>query len=306
MARIVPSLSLLAFTAFASGCIDLGKSNNDESSAKDGADGTQGTEGTDGSDGSDGADGADGADGSDGADGGDDGGDDGGVEGPSAQVRFLNLSPGLVSFSLVDAAGEGAVLSQPLGAEQGSAYTDFPAGEVLLTLEMDGVVVLDGYALTLSETVPTTLFLNHTASSVGVHFDDTSAVGAGQTLLTAYNDADANAATLFYMAWNGAAYQVLANTSVGYTGTAEILVNTPADRDLFEIEWPTSYDKLLIGWEISDDMRAAEGSHLAVYFWTEGDCSYLSTTCVPRLVTQRPDGTVRSDTLAIGDYGWAG
>jgi hypothetical protein len=303
MARIVSSLSLLAFVTFTTGCIDLGKFTNDESSAKDGADGTQGTEGTDGSDGSDGADGADG---SDGADGGDDGGDDGGVEGPSAQVRFLNLSPGLVSFSLVDAAGEGAVLSQPLGAEQGSAYTDFPAGEVLLTLEMDGVVVLDGYALTLSETVPTTLFLNHTASSVGVHFDDTSAVGAGQTLLTAYNDADANAATLFYMAWNGAAYQVLANTSVGYTGTAEILVNTPADRDLFEIEWPTSYDKLLIGWEISDDMRAAEGSHLAVYFWTEGDCSYLSTTCVPRLVTQRPDGTVRSDTLAIGDYGWAG
>jgi hypothetical protein len=297
MARIVPSLSLLAFTAFASGCIDLGKSNNDESSAKDGADGTEGT---------DGSDGTDSADGSDGADGGDDGGDDGGVEGPSAQVRFLNLAPGLVSFSLVNAAGEGAVLSQSLGAEQGSAYTDFPAGEVLLTLEVDGAVLLDGYALTLSETVPTTLFLNHTASSVGVHFDDTSAVGAGQTLLSAYNDADANAATLYYMAWNGDGYEVQANTSVGYTGTAEILVNTPADRDLFEIEWPTSYDKLLIGWEISDDMRAAEGSHLAVYFWTEGDCSYLSTTCVPRLVTQRPDGTVRSDTLAIGDYGWAG
>ena len=303
MARIVSSLSLLAFVTFTTGCIDLDKFTNDDSSAKDGADGTQGTEGTDGSDGSDGADGADGTDG---ADGGDDGGDDGGVESPSAQVRFLNLAPGLVSFSLVNAAGDGAVLSQPLGAEQGSAYTDFPAGEVLLTLEMDGVVVLDGYALTLSETVPTTLFLNHTASSVGVHFDDTSAVGAGQTLLSAYNDADANAATLYYMAWNGDGYEVQANTSVGYTGTAELLVNTPADRDQFEILWPTSYDMLLLDWEISDDMRAAEGSHLAVYFWTEGDCSYLSTTCVPRLVTQRPDGTVRSDTLAIGDYGWAG
>jgi hypothetical protein len=230
----------------------------------------------------------------------------GGVEAPNAQVRFLNLAPGLVSFSLVNAAGEGAVLSQPLGAEQGSAYTDFPAGEVLLTLEVDGAVLLDGYALTLSETVPTTLFLNHTASSVGVHFDDTSAVGAGQTLLSAYNDADANAATLYYMAWNGDGYEVQANTSVGYTGTAELLVNTPADRDQFEILWPTSYDMLLLDWEISDDMRAAEGSHLAVYFWTEGDCSYLSTTCVPRLVTQRPDGTVRSATLAIGEYGWAG
>ena len=58
MARIVSSLSLLAFVTFTSGCIDLDKFTNDDSSAKDGADGTQGTEGTDGSDGSDGADGA--------------------------------------------------------------------------------------------------------------------------------------------------------------------------------------------------------------------------------------------------------
>lgn len=53
-------------------------------------------------------------------------------------------------------------------------------------------------------------------------------------------------------------------------------------------------------------MQLGQGAHTNVYYWYEGDCSFISLDCYPRILGHFADGsTATVEGLGAGSYfGW--
>ena len=118
--------------------------------------------------------------------------------------------------------------------------------------------------------------------------DPVEAIPADRARISYVNAAKTDAEVWIYN-WSGvgwATYEVF-NTAVGDVNTADYPYVTEAQ--MLEV-WHPDSGGLLIDWDSLDFVQGGQGLHTTVYYWYEGDCSYLGRTCAPMAVGHLADG----------------
>ena len=237
------------------------------------------------------------------------GGDDTSTPAGTAQVRFVNLSS---SASLTMAAiGEGddtTGYSQDLSPLSGSAFYGVVAGSYDLAVtnsdgslaETDGVSLEDGHHYSVAFTPAGTIVVTET---------DEDGLSSDATRITFINvQADSNAKG--YMGywveadqvWQGSGLMFTLGSDEAYQDDYDYITTAAQFEVVFD-----GLDSLLVDWNAAAYMQVDPGSSVNVYFWTEGDCSFGSSTCQPMILGQFADGSTSTvDYTQAPGYGWAG
>lgn len=234
----------------------------------------------------------------------DTGGDDSEVPAGTAQIRFVNLNR-TVTFR-VDGQDGVAVAQQEVTELGGTAYEEVPAGTYNLVtndadgdnLQVEGQELVDGgrYSVALTR-----------GGDVIVTENDEEGLDPAETRITYVNaQYESNAAGYLYYydeasaAWSGPGRIFSLASNESFTDDFAFTTTAAKLEVLFD-----GLDDLLVAYNTSAYMQIAQGTSVNVYVWTEGDCTFDSTSCSPMILGQMADGSTASvEFIGSPGYGW--